>query len=95
MDENQFLKDLLKEAVQELMVFRLFVMLLGKDNQAAGAAAESTLYDLRSDDVAIKEMRTAWDAYLEAHVSNGGMFPPTCLRNFVDEWALRDKRKEN
>ena len=87
-EKLDYLTELLTETVQELMIYRRFVLSLCEDPRTAETEMELHLFPLRSDVIAIRELRDAWHPYLETLLASGGMFPRTLLLNFVQEWTL-------
>jgi chromosome segregation and condensation protein ScpB len=94
-EQKEFLEAVLIEAVQELIVYRRLAEQLCAGPTGVAEALELLLSDLRGDDPTLREVRTAWRIYLEAHVEAGGLFPRTLLRNFVDEWKPTDLSEMN
>ena len=98
MDEKEkleYITELLTETVQELMIHRQFLFSLCDDPKTAEIEMDLRLFPLRSDDSAIRELRDAWHLYLETLLAYGAMFPRTLLLNFVQEWTLPNRHKEN
>jgi len=98
MDDKQkleYMTELLTETVQELMIYRRFAYRVVANPTIAEAELDSQLYPLRSDVSAIRELRDAWHTYLETILATGGLFPRTLLLNFVQEWTLPNRHKEN
>lgn len=93
--ENEFLTELLTEAIQELMVYRRFALSICEDPKTAETELGFVLDRFRSDENALQEVRATWHTYLETHLAYGGMFPRTLLLNFVQEWSLPNRREMN
>lgn len=98
MDQNQRLElvnETLTEAVQELMIYRRLVQALCDGAKIEPEELDLIILPLRSDVIAIREIRDAWHVYLETLLASGGMFPHTLLLNFCHEWTLPNRREMN